>query len=71
MPKADKIETFKYKVPLKIKLLSFFGIAKIYIEQNHLASTQKNQRLWAEVISIKWKEKEYIVSQKIYTYKLS
>ena len=71
MPKADRIETFKYKVPLKIRLLAFFGIAKTYIEQNHLAPTQKNQMLRSEVIYIEWQEKEYIVSQKIYTYKLS
>ena len=71
MPKADRIETFKYKIPFKIRLLAFFGIAKTYIEQNHLLSLHKNQMLWSETITIKWKDKEYIVSQKIYTYKLS
>ena len=71
MPKVYEIKHEKFEVPSKIRLLAFFGIAKTYIEQNHLAPTQKNQMLRSEVIYIEWQEKEYIVSQKIYTYKLS
>ena len=71
MPKVYEIKTFKYKVPFKIRLLAFFRIAKTSIEQNQLSYLEKNQRVWSKTISIEWKEKEYILSQKIYTYKLS
>ena len=66
-----EIKHEKFEVPFKIRLLSFFGIAKTFTEQHSIDRLDKNQRVWIETIKIEWKEKEYIVSQKLYTYKLS
>lgn len=61
----------KFEVPFKIRLLALFGIAKTFIEQHSVDRLDKNQRVWFETITIEWKESEYLLSQRIYTYKLS
>lgn len=66
-----EIKHEKFEVPFKIRLLSFFGITKTFIEQHSVDRLDKNQRLWIENQYIEWQGSEYLLSQKIYTYKLS